>query len=54
MGFTDYVERKVKFSYEGVFEVDGIYKAITKWAKNHGYKIKEDSYDVKKIKEYKQ
>ncbi len=51
MVFVDYLERGLKLSYEGIFEIDELYKKLTRWAKKHGYEIKELSYKAQKEKD---
>ena len=46
MAYTDYLERDVKVSYTGAFDLNELYKEINRWAKQHQYKPEEKEYDI--------
>ena len=48
MSFVDYVERGKTLNYKGSFNLDNLYKFLTKWCKKNGYDITEEAYDVLK------
>ena len=48
MTYMDFLKRDISFSFTGRFNLSGVYKEITRWAKTHQYTCQEAKYDASK------